>query len=70
MQVNDTRKNIPFELVKVGEVFSWEGEVCMRTNLCMVGNILCNAVNIADGILAVLEDSDLVEKLNAELTIH
>ena len=70
MQVNDTRKNIPFELVKVGEVFSWEGEVCMRTNLCRVGNILCNAVNIADGILAVFEDSDLVEKLNAELTIH
>lgn len=70
MQVNNTRKNIPFEHIKVGEVFSWEGEVCMRTNLCKVGGILCNAVNLADGILAVFEDSDLVEKLNAELTIH
>ena len=70
MQVNNTRKNIPFEHIEVGEVFSWEGEVCMRTRLCRVGDILCNAVNLADGILAVFEDSDLVEKLNAELTIH
>ena len=70
MQINNTRKNIPFERIKVGEVFSWEGEVCMRTNLCKVGGILCNAVNLADGILAVFEDSDLVEGLNAKLTIH
>ena len=70
MQINNTRKNIPFERIKVGEVFSWEGEVCMRTNLCKVGGILCNAVNLADGILAVFEDSDLVEQVNAELAIH
>lgn len=70
MQVNDTRKDIPFELVEVGEVFSWDGKIWMRTRLCRVGDILCNAVNIADGILAVFEDSDFVEKLNAELTIH
>ena len=34
MQINNTRKNIPFERIKVGEVFSWEGDVCMRTSLC------------------------------------
>lgn len=72
MQVNDTRRksNTVFELVKVGEVFSWEGELYMRTKLCMSKNILCNTVNIADGSFAFFENSDFVEKLDVELTIH
>lgn len=72
MQVNDTRRksNMVFELVKVGEVFSWEGELYMRTKLCMSKNSLCNTVNIVDGSFASFENSDFVEKLDVELTIR
>lgn len=72
MQVNDTRRknNTLFELVGIGEVFSWEGELYLRTKLCMSKNSLCNTVNIADGSFASFENSDLVEKLDVELTIH
>nr|DAO61347.1 MAG TPA: hypothetical protein [Caudoviricetes sp.] len=59
-----------FELVKVGEIFSWEGELYMRTKLCKSNNILCNTVNIEDGSFASFENSELVEKLDVELTIH
>ena len=72
MQVNDIRKknSIAFELVKPGEVFCWEGKLWMRTRPCKVGDTLCNTVNIADGMLVYFQNSDRVEKLNAELTIH
>ena len=71
MQVNDTRKknNTLFELIGIGEVFSWEGEFYMRTRLCKSNDVLCNTVNIADGGFASFQNSDLVEKLDAELTI-
>jgi hypothetical protein len=72
MQVNDTRRknNMLFELVGIGEAFSWEGALYMRTRLCKSNDILCNAVNIGDGSFASFENSDLVEKLDVELTIH
>lgn len=72
MQVNDTRKknNTLFERVGIGEAFSWEGELYMRTILCKSNDILCNAVNIEDGSFASFENFDLVEKLDVELTIH
>lgn len=71
MRINDTRKknNTSFELVKIGEAFSWEGALYMRTRLCKSSDILCNAVNIEDGGFAFFENSDFVEKLDAELTI-
>ena len=72
MQVNDIREknNIAFEFVEPGEVFCWEGRLWMRTRPCKVGDTLCNTVNIADGMLVYFKNSDRVEKLNAELTIH
>lgn len=72
MQVNDKRvkNNTPFEFVGIGEVFCWEGKLWMRTRLCKVDGILCNTVNIVDGMLVYFENSDRVEKLNVELTIH
>lgn len=72
MQVSDKRvkNNTTFESVGIGEVFSWEGELYMRTKFCMSKNILCNTVNIADGSFASFENSDFVEKLDVELTIH
>lgn len=72
MKVNDTRRksNMVFELVKVGEIFSWEGELYMRTKLCKSNNILCNTVNIADGSFASFENSDFVEKLDTEIIIR
>lgn len=72
MQVNDTRKknNTLFELVEIGEVFSWESTLYMRTRLCTLNDLFCNAVNIEDGSFASFENSDLVEKLDVELTIR
>lgn len=72
MQVNDTRKkyNTLFELIKIGEVFYWHGDFWIRTKLCMASDVLCNTVNIADGSFASFENSDFVEKLNAEITIR
>lgn len=62
MQVNDTRKksNMVFELVKVGEVFSWEGELYMRTKLCMSKNSLCNTVNIEVKVGEIFEYCDSI----------
>lgn len=72
MQVNDARKknNTLFELIQIGEVFSWGGEFWMRAQHCKVNDTLCNAVNIADGTFACFENSVFVEKLDTELTIR
>lgn len=71
MRINDTRKkdNTLFELIGIGEAFSWEGALYMRTRFCKSNDILCNAVNIEDGGFAFFENSDFVEKLDVELTI-
>lgn len=71
MKITDHRNNrILFETVKVGEVFMWEGSFQMRTRPCIVSDISCNVVDIANGTFASFEDSDLVEKIEAELFIH
>lgn len=72
MQIKDSRKkyNTSFELIGIGEVFSWEGEFWMRTRHCKVNDTLCNVVNIADGTFTCFENFDRVEKLDTELTIR
>lgn len=72
MQVNDKRvkNNTPFEFVGNGEVFCWEGKLWMRTRPCKVNDTLCNAVNIADGMLVYFANSDCVEKLDGEFNIR
>lgn len=72
MQVNDKRlkDNTTFESVGIGEVFSWGGELYMRTRLCKSNDVLCNTVNVVDGGFAFFENSDCVEKLDAELIIR
>ena len=72
MQVNDVRvkNNTPFEFIGIGEVFSWKGELYMRTRLCKSSDVLCNTVSVVDGGFAFFENSDCVEKLNAEITIR
>lgn len=42
----------------------------MRTRPCIVYDISCNAVDITNGTFVSFEDSDLVEKIEAELFIH
>ena len=72
MQVSDKRvkNNTTFESVGIGEVFSWGGELYMRTRLCKSSDVLCNTVSVVYGEFAFFENSDCVEKLDAELIIR
>ena len=72
MQINDMRKKntVLFETLNNGDVFMWNGTVLMRTRNCMCNNTICNAIVVESGDLCTFENSDLVEKLNAELTIR
>lgn len=72
MQINDMRKKntVLFETLNNGDVFMWNGTVLMRVRNCMCKNTLCNAIVVESGDLCTFENSDLVEKLNAELTIR
>lgn len=71
MKINDSRENdkIYFETMQVGDVFVWSNEFWMKTRLCTVEKTFCNAVNIIDGTFLRFEDPDLVEAVEAELTI-
>lgn len=72
MQINDKRvkDNTTFEIVELGEVFSWAGEFWMRTKPCKSNDMSRNAVNIVDGRFAFFDDSDSIETLNTELTVR
>lgn len=72
MQINDMRKKntVLFETLNNGDVFMWNGTVLMRIRNCMCKNTLCNAIVVESCDLCTFENSDLVEKLNAELTIR
>lgn len=71
MKITDHRNSrILFETVEVGEVFMWEGSFWMKTRPCIVCDISCNVVDITNGTFASFEDSDFVEKIEAELFIR
>lgn len=73
MKIKDTRTKdtAPFDTIPVGSVFIWNGNFCMKTQLCMiVSGAFCNAVNITDGTFLTFENRDSVEKLNTELIIR
>ena len=49
MQVNDKRlkDNTTFESVGIGEVFSWGGELYMRTRLCKSNPMMVFAITLS-----------------------
>lgn len=72
MEIKDMRKKnkVPFETLDNGDVFMWNETVLIRTRNCMCNNVICNAIVVESGDFCIFEDSDLVEKLNAEVVIH
>lgn len=72
MEIKDMRKTntVLFETLKRGDAFMWEGTVLVRTRDSMLMGVLCNAMDASNGDLFSFENSDLVEKLNAEVVIH
>ena len=72
MEIKDMRKKnkVLFETLDNGDVFMWNETVLMRTRNCTRNNTICNAIVIESGDFCTFENSDLVEKLNAEVVIH
>lgn len=72
MEIKDMRKTntVLFETLKRGDAFMWEGTVLVRIRDSMLMDVLCNAMDASNGDLFSFENTDLVEKLNAEIVIH
>lgn len=65
------RSNIPFKMVAIGEVFSWNGILYMATRegtSTSTGEIF-NAVSMKNGEISYFEASDEVVLVKAQLVI-
>lgn len=65
------KRNIPFKMVAIGEVFSWDGALYMATHEATSTSTgeLYNAVDLADGESTYFEASDEVVLVKAQLVI-
>ena len=65
------KRNIPFKMVAIGEVFSWNGILYMaipQATSTSTGEVF-NAVSIEDGDIYCFEASDEVFLMKAQLVI-
>ena len=65
------KRNIPFKMVAIGEVFSWNGILYMATRegtSTSTGEIF-NAVSMKNGEISYFEASDEVILVKAQLVI-
>lgn len=65
------KRNIPFKMVAIGEVFSWSDVLYMATHEATstsTGEVF-NAVSMKDGEITYFEDSDEVILVKAQLVI-
>lgn len=65
------KRNIPFEMVTIGEVFSWNDVLCMATQEATSTSTgeLFNAVSMKDGDIYYFEANDKVVPVKAQLVI-
>ena len=65
------KRNIPFKMVAIGEVFSWNGILYMSTRAGTSTSTgeLFNAVSMKDGEITYFEASDEVVLVKAQLVI-
>lgn len=65
------KRNIPFKMVAIGEVFSWDGALYMATHEATSTSTgeLYNAVDLADGESTYFEASDEIVLVKAQLVI-
>lgn len=69
--VYKNKRNIPFKMVAIGEVFSWDGALYMATHEATSTSTgeLYNAVDLADGESTYFEASDEIVLVKAQLVI-
>ena len=65
------KRNIPFKMVAIGEVFSWNGILYMTTRegTSTSTGELFNAVSMKDGEISYFEANDEVVLVKAQLVI-
>ena len=65
------KRNIPFKMVAIGEVFSWNGILYMATHeaTSTITGELFNAVSMKDGEITYFDASDEVVLVKAQLVI-
>lgn len=69
--VYKNKRNIPFKMVAIGEVFSWNGTLYMATHEATstsTGEVF-NAVRMKDGEIAYFEANDEIVLVKAQLVI-
>ena len=65
------KRNIPFKMVAIGEVFSWNGTLYMaipEATSTSTGELF-NAVSMKDGDIIYFEASDEIVLMKAQLVI-
>lgn len=65
------KKKVAFEMVAIGNVFSWSGELYMsiqEVTSTSTGEV-SNAVNLANGEAAYFDENDAVIPVKAQLVI-
>lgn len=65
------KKKVAFEMVAIGDVFSWSGELYMsiqEVTSTSTGEV-SNAVNLANGEAAYFDENDAVIPVKAQLVI-
>ena len=65
------KRNIPFKMVAIGEVFSWNGTLYMaipEATSTSTGEVF-NAVRMKDGEITYFEASDEIVLVKAQLVI-
>lgn len=65
------KRDIPFKMIAIGEVFSWDDALYMATHEATSTSTgeLYNAVNLADGESTCFDDDEVVFPVKAQLVI-
>ena len=64
------RRKVNFEMVAIGDVFSYNGAMCMRIQqVRSYDGIRYNAVTLKEGLLMTFKDTDNVVVIDADLVI-
>lgn len=59
-----------FEALEMGDIFIWCSQLYMKTEWCDTEDGPITAINLHNGGLEVIDDNDIVEKMNGELKLY
>lgn len=67
--VDKSKDTMKFMDLKFGDIFKCDGLYCVKVENTATVSVVLNAVDIEDGELFTISDSEKVQKLNATLVI-